>query len=267
MEELDLKALDYLRGNSIEIKVLSCILSYPTGDLRITVRRLEKLIEIGLDKILFTGKTKVCGVNILGKGTNSLVLKCLYRNCHAAIKILRIDADRSTLRLEASILNKLSPYRIAPNLYKADNWFLIEEFIDGIPIIEFAEMLEKEDAENIRRVISNIICKAILLDLLGIDHGELTRPNKHVIISPEYEVYFIDFESASMVRRPKNLTSIMQYLFNNPLWRHYLIKFTGIDSKEKLIDLLRAYKVSKDPKLIYNKLGIECINLQESAPP
>jgi predicted Ser/Thr protein kinase len=59
----------------------------------------------------------------------------------------------------------------------------------------------------------------------------------------------MDFESASRNRRPKNLTSLYQYLFIKSPAAQYLRKLYGIKSVEEIRKLLHKYKVERDMKI------------------
>ena len=244
--------------NHRKLHNLACIFSYPKIDISLTLKRVQNLFSIGVDKFIFVGDTQICNTRVLGKGTNCLVVKCIYRSRDAVVKFLRLDSNRQSLELEAEILKKIEPLDLAPKVFANSDWYIIEEYIPGTSLIDYSSRLHSYSIEDIYTVIRDLLCKTIKLDMVGIDHGELSRPKKHVRITDENLVYFIDFESASMSRAPKNLTSIIQFLLNHDVWRPYLLKFTGINSVDIFYEILRKYKHNRDIQWIQSKLGIDC---------
>lgn len=226
--------------------------------MEIFLQRIQELFSIGIEKFVFEGDTQICNYKILGKGTNSLVIKCVYRSKDAVVKILRLDSNRTSLELEADILKRIESLGLAPKIYVYREWFIVEEYIHGESFIKYTKRLPNISIRDVYLVIKDLLCKAIILDNVRVDHGELSRPKKHIVISPNNKVFFIDFESASTSRNPKNLTSILQYLLHHEVWRPLLFKFTGITSIDAFYSILKEYKKSRDILWITNKLGLKC---------
>ena len=92
-------------------------------------------------------------------------------------------------------------------------------------------------------VLRELLRKCRRLDEIGLDHGELSGAHSHVLVQlePRPKPRIVDFESASTQRRPKNLTSICQYLFIRALSRQLAVILGAVD-KGALISALRAYK-------------------------
>ena len=78
-----------------------------------------------------------------------------------------------------------------------------------------------------------------------------------ISISIFYQIYakILDFESASMNRSPKNLTSVYQFLFISSNAADYLRTLLGIEYKE-IIPLLREYKKSPSRDLFNEILRV-----------
>lgn len=258
MEELDLKELGKLKSDERKLKIVICLLSYPKHDQSLALNRLSFLSKIGVEKLFLIGNTIVCGVKILGKGTNSIVVKCMFNGKDAVIKVLRTDANRQTLELEANILRSIEHLNIAPKLYSYCDWYLIEEYVHGSSFLNYTNNLLRKEPREVYFIIKDILCKALLLDKYGVDHGELFIPKKHIIITPNNGAVFIDFESASRSRKPKNFTSVIQYLMNNDLWRPYLFNLLKINTKDELLPILREYKKNRDVDKIMFSLGLFC---------
>jgi len=80
------------------------------------------------------------------------------------------------------------------------------------------------------------------MDAYGLDHGELSRAHKNVIISNDDIPRILDFESASLMRRPSNFTSLAQYLFIGGSIAKKMVRVLGSVDKAELLTCLRDYK-------------------------
>ena len=79
------------------------------------------------------------------------------------------------------------------------------------------------------------------LDIMGIDHGQLSNLRKHAVIA-EGRPWLIDFESAGTSRRPRNVTTAAQYLFVGGAIAPALRRAVGLREAESLKRLLAEYK-------------------------
>src|SRR6267378_3092264 len=93
------------------------------------------------------------------------------------------------------------------------------------------------------------------LDRIWLDHGELSHAHKNVLVTSEYPV-IIDFESASLKRKPNNLTSIIQYLFIAGRVSRILREITSCDNEKNLIESLTRYKRSMTRDEFENVLSV-----------
>jgi putative serine/threonine protein kinase len=78
------------------------------------------------------------------------------------------------------------------------------------------------------------------LDLAGLDHGELSRLDRHVIMSDTPCI--IDFESASTARKTCNVTAAAQSIFLYSAVADRIKKILGAPDRDRVISALRAYK-------------------------
>ena len=197
------------------------------------------------------------GVPVLGKGFSSIVAAVVDLNGRImALKIRRLDSRRDSLDKEAHILVKASKHRLAPHVYWWNSDFIAMEYIQG-PLLESAPSLGLIDRE-VSVILSRILGKAYVLDAIGIDHGELSRPHRHVILAG-LEPFFLDFESASETRRPHNLSSIVSaLLLSNTRISAFFKRFLRPVSREAIIEALREYKVHrvKGYRLLLERLGL-----------
>jgi len=80
------------------------------------------------------------------------------------------------------------------------------------------------------------------LDEAGLDHGELSHAPKHIILDQKDEPFIVDFETASVNRKPSNVTGICQFLFiSGAVADEVAVELGGKDEKA-IIDTLRNYK-------------------------
>src|SRR5260370_18688912 len=80
------------------------------------------------------------------------------------------------------------------------------------------------------------------MDSSGLDDGELSRGHKNVIISNDDIPKILDFESASLMRRPSNFTSLAQYLFIGGGIAKKMARVLGPVDKAELLKCQRDYK-------------------------
>ncbi|MGH9923730.1 MAG: serine/threonine protein kinase, partial [Nitrososphaerales archaeon] len=106
----------------------------------------------------------------------------------------------------------------------------------------------KRDMEDqqVRSVTRQVLEQCFRLDTVGLDHGELSNLNKHVIVGAN--VTIIDFESASVGRRVANVTAATQCLFIGSAIARKVRSVLKIHSTDEIIHALKKYKndVSKE---------------------
>lgn len=231
-----------------DIHSICDVLDYPRENINICRERINKLRQINVDALILEGETLLKRNYVIDKGTNSIIVKLLYSGEYVIGKILRADATRTSLDHEASILRYIEERypntKISPKLYLNLGWLLIMEFVDGIPIGTFLDdTLYDLSIDEIKLFLHNVLHKCFLLDKIGVDHGELSNPHKHIYILPDLDAKILDFESASMNRSPKNLTSVYQFLFRSSNAADYLRTLLDIEYND-IIPLLREYKKS-----------------------
>ncbi len=221
------------------LKNYSFLLSYPEETRQEAEKRFEELRKIGVEALILEGPIEIKNVKILGKGHASLVVKgVLMRGEEVAIKILRTDADRSSLEREAELLRLANAVGVGPKLYNYAKHVIVMELVEGVRMGEWDPTMYKKD--DVMYIVRDLLEQCRRLDVINLDHGELSNPAKHVIIGERPVI--LDFESASLNRRPSNVTSLAQYLFISGPFSDYFRKYLIRRSKEEVIDILRKYK-------------------------
>jgi len=93
------------------------------------------------------------------------------------------------------------------------------------------------------------------LDKIGLDHGELSKITKHVIVGRK-NVTIIDYESSSLLRRPSNVTSAAQGILIGTGIAKKIHKIYSVPTKDKIISALREYKADKSSENFDNLLTV-----------
>ena len=219
---------------------MAFLLSYPRLDLEEVERRVEEARGLGVEAIELRGRQSICGYPVLGKGHTGVVLAVRTRDGSAAMKIRRVDADRVSFEREAEMLRMANEALVGPRLLGASENLILMRLVEGQYL---AEWLSKPDLEagSVKRMLRRLLDMARRLDLKGLDHGELSRAHRHILISGE-EPVILDFESSSILRRVSNITSLFQYLFINERNRHLLGRWLNLPERKSLLKALKNYK-------------------------
>lgn len=219
------------------------ILCYPTADVAEAAARREELLSLGVTKLSFEGRSALNGVKVLGKGCVSVVVVAFRGLEKCALKVRRVDADRSSMGREARFLSYANKLGVGPRLIAYSRNFLVMEYVEGLLIDEWASRANPEELKNL---LLNLLSQCYKMDEAGLDHGELSNAKKHVVVDLTGKPRILDFESSSLTRKPSNVTSICQYLLlRGPSARRFT-EALGL-GREELVEVLRAYKRSKSP--------------------
>ena len=221
------------------------ILTFPQVTESEITKRMVELRKLGITHISFTGPLQIEKCHILGKGYVGMVVLAKKDKNVVALKIRRIDSPRKNMTNEAKLLKIANKLEIGPKFIKNSKNFLIMEYIDGEKIIDWAKKSETK-AKEIRSVVKNVLRECFLLDDAGLDHGELSTIDKHVIVNKKGNT-IIDFESSSVNRKPSNVTGATQGILIGTGLAKIIQKKIKIPSKKKIINLIRVYK--KNPTL------------------
>jgi putative serine/threonine protein kinase len=241
----------------ISIRDARSVICYPEPGSPLCEERIKELIARGLIGIVDNGPLRLGGIRVLGKGFSSIVVAAIDAEGRLmALKARRIDSRRRSLEREAVILSIASRHRLAPKIYWWTRDFIAMEYLNGIHIDEASGLgLGIREAKTL---LTRMLGKVYVMDLLGIDHGELSRPYRHVMLVG-LEPFFLDFESASLQRRPRNLSSLTSALIlsGNRL-SAFFTRFLGSIDERGVLDAMRLYKVdrSRGYRLLLEKLGL-----------
>jgi putative serine/threonine protein kinase len=219
------------------------ILCYPRFDTVEVEDRIAELKSIGVNVVELTGPKTVENLPVLGKGCVSVVVLAHNALGRCALKIRRTDSDRSTMEHEAEMLRIANSVGAGPKLHAASKNFLLMDYVEGTLFPSWVNTLKgKGKKRSLQNAVLNILEICFKLDRVGLDHGELSRAPKHIIVTSKGKPILVDFETASMKRKPSNLTSTCQYLFIGSEVSKRVRKIVGEIEISFLIEALREYK-------------------------
>jgi putative serine/threonine protein kinase len=214
--------------------------------------RLQELKELGVESVEFSGKGAAFTLPVLGKGYVGIVVVAHVGLAKYALKIQRVDSDRESLERESELLAKANSVGVGPKLVGVTKHLLLMELVDG----DFLEKwLENYRTPNsVRKVLSDILEQCWRLDEIGLDHGELSKAPKHILMNKADEPFIVDFETASTNRNASNVTSVCQFLFQgNSNVCKTIAEVLGQKNRDKLIRVLKCYKKER------NRINFEAI--------
>jgi len=219
------------------------ILCYPKPEKGELKKRLKELQTLGITALEFKGPKHVFNVRVLGKGCVGIVLLARADGKKVALKVRRLDADRQMMRHEAEMLEKANSVQVGPELLAYTRNMILMQFVDGFL---FPQWLRKRVGKvRVKKVLRGVLEQCWLLDSIGLDHGELSHAPKHIIVDRTGRPVIVDFETASVNRRPSNVTSICQFLFISDIAEEVAGKI-GKRDKKTMIEALRSYKNFSD---------------------
>ena len=222
------------------------VLCFPNPTEAELQSRLQELRSHGVTALEFSGTASVFGVAVpvLGKGFVGVVVIAHLNGQRVAVKIRRTDADRADLLHEAIMISKANSVGVAPKLMASSKNFLLMQLIDGDLLPNWLKT--NKDIAAVKRVLGEVLEQCFRLDEVGLDHGELSKAPKHLLVDKADRAFIVDFETASIERRVANVTAICQYLFaGNSSASKILTETFGERNRLDLIDVLKAYKKNR----------------------
>jgi putative serine/threonine protein kinase len=219
------------------------VICYPRSSRAELNRRLKELRKLGIECLEFAGEKQVFNIPVLGKGCVGIVTVACAGGQKIALKIRRVDADRSRMQREALLLKEANAVNVGPELLAVSRNFLGMQFVDGYLLPKWLE--ERRSKVQVRKTLRNLLEQCWRLDEAGLDHGELSHAPKHVIVDARGEPFIVDFETASVNRRPSNVTSICQFLFVGSQTAKKVAQKLGARDRKAVIAALKRYKTDR----------------------
>ena len=217
------------------------VLCYPKASEAELESRLEELRDHGVEAVEFAGEASAFNIPVLGKGFVGIVVAAHLNGQRVALKIRRVDATRLGLQHEAQTLAKANAVQVGPKLIGVSRNFLAMQLIDGATLPEWLNSHKKK--AHVRSVLNDVLEQCWRLDSVGLDHGELSKAPKHILVDKHRKPWIVDFESASVNRKPANVTSVCQFLFTSGGGvSRAVAEVLGERKREEIISALRCYK-------------------------
>ncbi len=229
----------------LNLEPYASIVCYPKVSLLELENRIKELEKHGVTAIEFAGKALAFNMPVLGKGYVGIVVTALVKGVKVALKMRRVDSDRQGLEQEAELLFKANQTRVGPKFLDVSKNFLLMQLVDG-ELLAFWLDTHREK-ELVRRVLVDILEQCWRLDEVGLDHGELSKAPKHLLVDKTSKPFIVDFETASIKRKVANVTAVCQFLFvgNNSV-ANIISKIFGERQLTKIVDTLKNYKRSRN---------------------
>jgi putative serine/threonine protein kinase len=219
------------------------LVAYPSGDPVEVESRIRQLEQLGVTELEFQGRLKTDRLSVLGKGVVGIVVIGLKNNRRIAVKIRRVDARRKSMIHEADLLKTANSLDVGPECLGGSFDVLAMELVEGLSLPLWIDSLKGRGRRaRVRNVVKPLLEQCMRMDGYGLDHGELSRAHKNVIVSSDDVPRILDFESASLMRRPRNFTSLAQYLFVGGSIAKKMVRVLGPVDKNELLKCLRGYK-------------------------
>jgi putative serine/threonine protein kinase len=142
------------------------------------------------------------------------------------------------------MLSKANSVNVAPKLIASSKNFLLMQLIDGDLLPNWLKT--NKDKAAVKQVLGEVLEQCFRLDQVGLDHGELSKAPKHLLVDKTEKPFIVDFETASVERRVANVTAVCQYLFaGNSTASKVLSEIFGEKNRLELIGFLKAYKKNR----------------------
>jgi putative serine/threonine protein kinase len=234
--------LELIRTDELTKTPYINVLTYPRVSLASAKSRVKQLATLGVTGILFEGHARIGRLGILGLGTVGVVVQVEANGLPYALKIRRTDANRANMDEETRIASLANKVGVGPEIQAHTRDLILMKLLriqelDGW----LRELRGKGKRSEAREMVHSLLNQCRKLDIMGIDHGQLSNLRKHAVVA-EGKPWIIDFESAGTTRKPRNVTTAAQYLLIggklSPLMRRTL----GIRDTAPLLKLLSEYK-------------------------
>jgi putative serine/threonine protein kinase len=220
------------------------IICYPRRSVAELKKRLKELQRLGVTRIEFIGEKSLFNVPVLGKGCAGIVVLANMNGERVALKIRRMDSDRARMQQESALLKKANLIDVGPKVLATSRNFLCMQLIDGELFPKW--LSQKTSKTRIAKVLRKILDECWRLDRINLDHGELSHAPKHLIVDKQDRPFIVDFESASLNRKPANVTSVCQFLFIGSETAKQVIDKLGAKDRKAIAAALRRYKNEKN---------------------
>ena len=231
-------------------KSLEFLLTYPLFDEKTFEERMRELSSLDINAVFSFGNVQLKFSHIIGKGSVGLVTLVKSKNKLLALKIRRTDANRVNMYDEVLYHSLANSIGIGPFLVNFSENFILMEYVKGLNIESWYD--SQTSAKKLLNCTNEILRQSFLLDCLNLDHGQLSKLDRHIVVSPDGLPTILDFETSSTKRRCSNVTSVSQSIFlHGPIQA----KLADLINKERT-DVIKSIKEYKKQM---NRETFQCI--------
>jgi putative serine/threonine protein kinase len=231
-------------------KSLEFLLTYPLFDEKTFEERMRELSSLDINAVFSFGNVQLKFSHIIGKGSVGLVTLVKSKNKLLALKIRRTDANRVNMYDEVLYHSLANSIGIGPFLVNFSENFILMEYVKGLNIESWYD--SQTSAKKLLNCTNEILRQSFLLDCLNLDHGQLSRLDRHIVVSPDGLPTILDFETSSTKRRCSNVTSVSQSIFlHGPIHA----KLADVINKERT-DIIKSIKEYKKQM---NRETFQCV--------
>jgi putative serine/threonine protein kinase len=223
-------------------------LSYPSSSIEESINRLSRLQSMGLTHLACEKVGERFSPALIGKGVRGVVFQGLMGGEVVAVKLLRTDSAVASMEREAQIHSLANSLGIGPLLIKHSEEAIVMEYVEGVRLGEYIA----SKPQGLPLVVEDVLRQCYVMDVNGLDHGQLTDSSDHVIVQENNRPRIIDFSHASTTRKTSNLTSFVSYLMNTVLEKHR--------EDHEIHQSLRLYKEKKTAQS-YEQVRDKLLNL------
>jgi len=222
------------------------ILAYPKPSDESVDSRIRQLKSLGIEGLEFEGPLRIGKLSVLGKGVVGLVVAGIADGGRVAVKIRRVDSRRRSMLHEAEMMQAANKAGIGPECLGSSEDVLEMQFLDGQRLPVWLSSLKGRGRKaRVKATVKALLEQCVRLDAYGLDHGELSRAHKNVLVSGGDHPWILDYESASLMRRVNNFTSLAQYILLSGRFSRKILRILGPIDRDELVKYLRLYKSGK----------------------
>jgi putative serine/threonine protein kinase len=219
------------------------ILAYPRPSDESVESRIRQLKRLGIEGLEFEGPLRIGKLSVLGKGVVGLVVAGTADGGRVAVKIRRVDSRRNSMIHEAEMMRAANKAGIGPECLGSSEDVLEMQFLEGQRLPLWLSGLKGRGRKaRVKATVKALLEQCARLDAYGLDHGELSRAHKNVLVSTGDNPWILDYESASLMRRANNFTSLAQYILLSGRFSRKVIRILGHVNRDELVSNLRLYK-------------------------
>src|SRR3989442_3232929 len=219
------------------------ILAYPKPSDESVESRIRQLKNFGIEGLKFEGPLRIGKLSVLGKGVVGLVVEGIANSGRVAVKIRRVDSRRRSMIHEAEMMRAANKAGIGPECLGSSEDILEMQFLEGQRLPLWISNLKGRGRKaRVKATIKALLQQCVRLDAYGLDHGELSRAHKNVLVSEGDHPWILDYESASLMRRVNNFTSFAQYILLSGRFSRKVMRILGPVDRDELVKYLRLYK-------------------------